>query len=223
MDQTVLQQKLGVVFSNPDLLQRALTHRSADSRNNERLEYLGDAILGFIVAEKLYDMYPDAREGELSRYRARLVRGETLAELAKELELGEYLRLGSGELKSGGYRRDSILADALEGVIGALYLDQGMQVTRSIVLDLYGDRVVNLIDGEDLKDSKTRLQEYLQAKKVDLPVYSVIEVTGQPHEQQFRVECRIADVAITEHGSGSSRRRAEQDAARKALNSLLHE
>jgi len=158
----------------------------------------------------------------LSRFRARLVRGETLAELAKEIELGKYLLLGSGELKSGGYRRDSILADAVESVIGALYLDKGMELTRSTVIGLYGDRFTNLANGEDFKNSKTKLQEYLQAQKLALPICAVTKVTGQPHEQQFIVECRIIDAELIEQGTGSSRRRAEQEAAKKALKTLQH-
>lgn len=218
-----LQKKLGVALEDTALLERALTHRSADNRNNERLEYLGDAVLGMVVAEALFKRYPDADEGDLSRYRARLVKGESLAELARELDLGAYLKLGSGELKSGGFRRSSILADALESVIGAIYLDQGIEVARSMVLALLGDRLDRVSAGGDIKDPKTRLQEYLQGQQRDLPEYEVVKVTGQPHEQEFLVECRVTDVGLVEQATGSSRRRAEQSAARRVLSQLLDE
>lgn len=223
MDLERLQRRLAVEFRDTDLLSVALTHRSAAGKNNERLEYLGDAVLSLIIAEALFEMYPNASEGELSRYRASLVRGETLAHVAKEIDLGDYLRLGSGELKSGGYRRSSILADAMESVIGAIYRDQGLEVAREQVLRLYGTRLSRFAAQIDHKDPKTRLQEYLQARQMDLPIYEVMEVKGQPHEQQFIVECRLTGTGLSEKGKGTSRRRAEQSAARKMLDKLSND
>jgi ribonuclease-3 len=206
---------LGYEFNQPRLLENALTHRSANGRSNERLEFLGDSVLNFVIAEELYNSNPQASEGELSRLRASLVKGEALAEIAAGLNLGDYLRLGPGELKSGGSRRASILADTLEAIFGALYLDGGFQACRNRILCLYRERLAELPPVGDLKDPKTRLQEYLQARQQALPVYSVLNVAGEAHAQHFTVECsteRVRTVAI-----GTSRRRAEQEAARKAL------
>jgi ribonuclease-3 len=210
-----LTPSLGYEFGDRALLEEALTHRSASGRNNERLEFLGDSILNFVIAAELHRSNPHASEGELSRLRASLVKGETLAELAADMNLGDYLRLGPGELKSGGFRRASILADALEAILGGVYLDGGFEVCRCLILNLYQRRLAELPSVGELKDPKTRLQEHLQARQQALPVYSVLEVTGEAHAQHFTVECSIDEgrtVAV-----GTSRRKAEQEAARKAL------
>ncbi|HAS52168.1 MAG TPA: ribonuclease III [Gammaproteobacteria bacterium] len=206
---------LGYSFQAPERLVEALTHRSASARNNERLEFLGDALLNLIIAEYLYRQYPKASEGELSRLRASLVKGETLAELARELKLGDWLRMGPGELKSGGYRRESILSDAVEAIIGAVYLDGGFGACSELVLHLYQNWLIRLPSASELKDPKTRLQEYLQARQRPLPVYNVLEMRGEPHEQSFTVEC-VVDGART-IAIGNSRRKAEQEAARQLL------
>ncbi|MDD3447700.1 MAG: ribonuclease III [Gammaproteobacteria bacterium] len=218
-----LFRHLGHRFQQTELLECALTHRSFRKDNNERLEFLGDAILSFVMAEELYRRFPQAKEGELSRLRASLVKGETLAVLAREFGLGDYLLLGSGELKSGGYRRESILADALEAVIGAIYLDAGMERCRGCVLEWYAERLDALSPQGTLKDPKTRLQEYLQAHRLALPTYLVDSVEGEAHAQVFRVECRIEGLDMTTRGTGSSRRRAEQEAARIALRNITNE
>ncbi len=209
---------LGYAFQQPQGLEEALTHRSASARNNERLEFLGDALLSLIIAEYLFQQYPKASEGELSRLRASLVKGETLAELARELKLGDWLRMGPGELKSGGYRRDSILSDTLEAIIGAVYLDGGFTACRDTVLHLYRDWLAGLSRASELKDPKTRLQEYLQAHQRSLPAYNVLETRGEPHEQSFTVECLVADLRTT--ATGNSRRKAEQEAARLLLEQI---
>lgn len=212
--------KLGYTFDNIDHLKLALTHRSFGGRNNERLEFLGDSIVNFVIAEALYHQFNEAREGQLSRLRARLVKGLTLAELAREFELGDYLQLGSGELKSGGYRRDSILADAMEAVIGAIYNDGGMEVCRERVLTWYEERLKNLNLNDTQKDPKTLLQEFLQSRQQALPKYEVISVEGEAHDQTFTVECEVVLLDSKTTGIGSSRRNAEQQAAQKALESL---
>lgn len=209
---------LGYVFHQPQLLEEALTHRSAGGRNNERLEFLGDSILNLVIAAELYATHPRAAEGELSRLRATLVREETLAELAQRLNLGDHLRLGSGEMKSGGFRRASILADALEAVFGAVYLDSDFETCQRLILRHYQDRLTGLPAVSELKDPKTRLQEYLQARQRALPVYQVLEISGEDHAQSFRVEC-VVD-AVRTVAVGSTRRRAEQEAARRALELL---
>lgn len=211
---------LGHQFNDPGLLREALTHRSVGSRNYERLEFLGDGILNFVIAAELYHRFPRASEGDLSRLRATLVKGDRLAEVAKGLNLGDYLVLGSGELKSGGFRRVSILADALEAVFGAVYLDAGFDAGRRLILNLYGDLLSSLPDPAELKDPKTRLQEALQARGLPLPEYSVIHVSGAPHKQVFRVSCRLTGLDVVTEGAGSSRRKAEQDSAREALERL---
>jgi ribonuclease-3 len=211
------RERLGFGFSDPALLERALTHRSFGPEHNERLEYLGDAVLTFVVAEALYLRFPAASEGELSRYRASLVSGEALAAVAAEIGLGAQLRLGEGELKSGGQRRATILADALEAVIGAIYLDRGLDAARDSALRLFGGAIDALPAAAELKDAKTRLQEWLQGRGFALPAYTVLEVTGEPHEQQFRVRCDVVELAITAIAEGSSRRRAEQEAAQRVL------
>ncbi len=214
---TWAEQALGCRLGSAALLEAALTHRSHGSRNNERLEYLGDAVLNFVVAELLYREFDGATEGELSRYRASLVSGETLGEVAAAIGLGEQLRLGEGELKTGGYRRASILADALEAVIGALFLDRGLDEARAAVLRLLGPRLRRLPAAAELKDPKTRLQERMQGKGLELPRYEVIEVSGEPHDQQFEVRCVLDGPGLHAVARGTSRRRAEQEAAALVL------
>lgn len=215
-----LIKALGHEFNNPDLLLLALTHRSYGNKNNERLEFLGDSIVNFVIAEDLFQRFPLAREGQLSRLRARQVKGVTLAELAREFNLGQYLRLGSGELKSGGFRRESILADSLEAIIGAIYLDAGMPATKERILDWFASRLSSTSLKDTHKDPKTRLQEYLQARQLPLPVYSVIQVEGQAHAQIFSVECTVEQLNYKPLGVGSSRRLAEQEAAQKVIQAL---
>lgn len=215
-----LQQALGYQFRNPELLQLALTHRSAGGHNNERLEFLGDSILNHIIAEALYHQFPDSREGEMSRMRARLVKGETLAKVAQEFEFADYLRLGSGERKSGGHRRASIRADALEAVIGAILLDGGQQACRDCVLRWYASRLEGLSASATSKDPKTRLQEYVQGRGLALPNYEQGGVEGEDHALRFHVDCRLESLELTTQGQGSSRRKAEQAAALAALAAL---
>ena len=215
-----LQRSLGYKFQDSGLLSLALTHRSAGGQNNERLEFLGDSILNHIIAESLYARFPQAREGELSRMRASLVKGDTLAELARELDLGDYLVLGSGERKSGGHRRGSILADALEAVIGAILLDAGVETCRERVLEWFDPRLVRLADKAVDKDPKTRLQEYLQGRGLSLPEYRLLNVQGEAHSQLFTVACLLGTPQASVEGTGSSRRRAEQAAAQGALERL---
>ena len=213
------QQQLGYRFNDPALLNQALTHRSATGQSNERLEFLGDAVLSAIISQALFLRYPQASEGDLSRLRASLVKGTALAELARGLNLGDSLRLGGGELKSGGFRRESILADALEALFGAIYLDGGFERCQQVILNLYQARLAALPLGDDLKDPKSRLQEHLQSRQQPLPVYSVLEVSGAEHARQFKIQCQVDDQLRTV-ASGSSRRRAEQEAARRALTEL---
>lgn len=215
-----LQRRLGYEFRDTTHLQLALTHRSFGSQNNERLEFLGDSILNMVIAERLYQTFPSAREGQLSRLRARLVKGVTLAEIAREFELGEFLSLGSGELKSGGFRRESILADALESIIGAIYLDSGFERCREMVLAWFDGRLERLSLQDTQKDPKTRLQEYLQSRQQPLPQYEVVSVEGEAHAQLFRVECSVPGLQTNTIGNGGSRRLAEQQAAREALRAL---
>lgn len=212
-----IAERLGVEFRDPGLLALALTHRSHGSANYERLEYLGDAVLSFVVAELLFQRFPAASEGELSRYRASLVSGERLAAIAAGLGLGEHLRLGEGEMKSGGQRRATILADALEAVFGAVYLDRGLRAAQSVAERLFGDALAALPQAAALKDPKTRLQEWLQGRGLALPAYTVLEVSGEPHEQHFRVRCDVTGLALAAEAEGSSRRRAEQEAAQRIL------
>jgi ribonuclease-3 len=212
-----LAERLGVGLADPALLAQALTHRSFGSLNNERLEYLGDAVLSFVVAEMLFARFPAAAEGELSRFRASLVSGDSLAAIAGGIGLGEQLRLGEGELKSGGQRRATILADALEALFGAVYLDQGLDAARRVAERLFREPVEALPSAADLKDPKTRLQEWLQGRGHALPAYTVLEVTGEPHDQRFRVRCDVPALALTAVADGNSRRRAEQEAAQRIL------
>ncbi len=214
-----LCQTLGYHFRSGQLLSTALTHRSAAGvANNERFEFLGDAMLNMVIAEALFQRYPRADEGDLSRLRATLVKGETLASIARELDLGTYLHLGEGELKSGGFRRNSILADAVEAVLAAVYLDSDFLTCRQLILDLFRQRLDALPPVAELKDPKTRLQERLQADQKPLPVYQVMAVSGAPHQRCFTIECRLDGFSIV--AEGSSRRKAEQEAARKALERL---
>ncbi|MDP0563509.1 MAG: ribonuclease III [Candidatus Endonucleobacter sp. (ex Gigantidas childressi)] len=213
-----LERKLGYEFSDKAWLLLALTHRSYGSRNNERLEFLGDSIVNFVIAEVLYERFSTAREGSLSMLRSSMVCGVTLAEIGREFELGDYLRLGSGELKSGGYRRQSILADAVEAIIGAISRDSDINVCRSIILSWFESRLKELSTiNEKNKDPKTRLQECLQARKQPLPQYSVTGVNGVDHELVFTVVCELESINNRTVGIDSSRRGAEQQAARKAL------
>jgi len=218
-----LARKLGLRFSDPDLVRRALTHRSAAADNNERLEFLGDSVLGFVIAERLYQKFSGADEGVLSRLRATLVNQTALANIARQLHLGDHLILGSGELKSGGYRRDSILSDALEALIGALLLDQGMDACRTWILKLFAEQIEGLSIRDWKKDPKTRLQESMQARGLQLPMYTLRSVVGQPHDQSFVVECRVSQTEETCEGRGSSRKRAEQASAEKMLAKLAEE
>jgi ribonuclease-3 len=216
-----LRERLGYDCRDAALLEAALTHRSAATLNNERLEYLGDAVLSFVVAELLYRMLPCAPEGDLSRLRASLVSGETLAAVAAEQGLGDWLVLGEGELKSGGHRRKSILADALEAVVGAVYLDGGMDPARAVVERVLRTRLDHLPPAAVLKDAKTRLQETLQGRGQELPVYVLLAAIGPPHQQTFRMRCELPGLDIAAEAEGSSRRRAEQEAARLVHEELL--
>jgi ribonuclease-3 len=202
------------------LIEAALTHRSAGGSHNERLEFLGDAVLNCLVADILYRRFPQADEGELSRLRATLVNGEALAMLAAGIGLGEEVRLGPGELRSGGFRRPSILADAFEALIGAVYLDGGLDAARDVVGRVIAGRVASLPDAAELKDPKTRLQEFLQARGLPLPVYSVEQVRGDAHLQTFEVRCDVAALSLSAHGTELSRRRAEQQAADEILKQI---
>lgn len=215
-----LRDKLAYEPRDLGLFAAALTHRSASGHNNERLEFLGDAVLNLVVAEHLYRQFPNCTEGDLSRLRARVVSSEPLAEVAAALGLGDVLRLGSGELKTGGFRRKSILADALEAVCGALFLDGGLEVARRVIETLFEPRILALPPPEALKDAKTRLQEHLQSNGFALPAYIVDRVEGEAHAQVFWVTCKVQGMNVTATGSGSSRRRAEQEAAGRILQQL---
>ena len=215
-----VEHALGYVFAQPALCEAALTHRSAGAEHNERLEFLGDSILNCSVARLLYDAHPLADEGALSRLRATLVSGETLAQIAAELKLGEHLRLGPGELKTGGFRRASILADALEAVLGAIFLDAGFDAAAVVVARIMAPRISDLPAADTLKDPKTRLQEALQARGLALPVYTLTAATGDPHLQSFTVTCEVPVFGLAAVGEGASRRRGEQLAAAKLLELL---
>ena len=217
------EARLGYAFRDPALLDAALTHRSASKRNYERLEFLGDAVLNFNVAVLLFREYPEADEGDLSRYRATLVSGASLATVAAGLSLGEQLRLGGGELKSGGFRRSSILADALEALFGAVYLDGGDPAAAAVIERLFAGPLGALPEARELKDPKTRLQELLQARGLGLPAYVMQQVSGDPHDQWFVASCEVGSLGLQERGEGSSRRRAEQAAAQRVLARLNEE
>ena len=215
-----LQQALGYTFVRSDLLTQALTHRSYGAVNNERLEFLGDSVLNCTVARALYDTFPDLPEGSLSRLRANLVRQETLADIAVALKLGDSLRLGEGELKSGGFRRPSILADALESLFGAIFLEAGFDEAQRVVRGLFDPLVAKIDPKASGKDPKTQLQEMLQSRRMPLPDYQLVDTRGEAHDQSFVVECVLSRPALSTRGVGKSRRAAEQEAARLACEQL---
>lgn len=215
-----LEKALGHAFARTELLTQALTHRSHSSPHNERLEFLGDSVLSCCVASLLYQHFPNLNEGELSRLRASLVRQESLAEIAAGLRLGDVLRLGEGELKSGGFRRPSILADALEAVFGAIYLDAGFDVASRVIAALYRERIARIDPRADAKDAKTALQEWLQGRRLPVPHYALLATRGEAHAQEFEVSCSIPSLNLVFAGRGPSRRAAEQLAARAALDHL---
>jgi ribonuclease-3 len=212
-----LKSKLAYEFANDDLLRQALTHRSAHGTNNERLEFLGDSVLQLVMSELAFDKRPDATEGRLSRIRSSLVKDKTLSEIATELGIGDHLSLGAGERKTGGHRRASILADALEAIFGAVYLDAGFDAARKVILRVYGDRVRKLPEKAERRDPKSRLQEYLQARQLALPDYEMERVTGKAHRQTFEVSCSVAEPERQTFGKGTTRRAAEQQAAAAML------
>lgn len=217
-----LSKRLGYQFNNDKLLEQALTHRSAKGSHNERLEFLGDSVLGFVIAENLYQKFPQSSEGELTRMRSSLVKGVTLADLAREFNLGDYLILGPGELKSGGFRRDSILEDAIEAIIGAIFLDANIDTVKAIILQWFESRLVKINPENEQKDPKSRLQEYLQGRQIPLPQYEVIQITGQSHQQEFTVRCSSEKLAIEVITKGASRRKAEQEGALQLLEKIQH-
>lgn len=211
---------IGHPFKNQDLLKQALTHRSAGAPHNERLEFLGDSIVNMLIAEALFSRWPKADEGALTRARAMLVCEGALAVIARTLQLGERLTLGPGEMKSGGHRRDSILADTVEAVVAAIYLDVGFEACRAVVLPWFEESLAAVPVGKPEKDPKTRLQEWLQARQKGLPVYELVSETGDDHAKHFQVRCRVADPAVATEGEGTSRRLAEQQAAAAAIAQL---
>ncbi|MXP67244.1 ribonuclease III [Pantoea sp. Aalb] len=212
-----LQRKLGYIFNYPELLYQALTHRSASNKHNERLEFLGDSILSYVIANVLYHRFPHVDEGDMSRMRATLVRGNTLAEIAREFHLGECLHLGPGEQKSGGFRRESILADSLEALIGSIFLDSSIYTVEKLIIHWYQKRLDLISPGDKQKDPKTRLQEHLQGRHLPLPSYIVVQVCGEAHDQEFTIHCQVSSILDPIIGIGSSRRKAEQSAAEQAL------
>lgn len=222
-DYQALYKVLGYSFNDVENLKLALTHRSAKGKHNERLEYLGDAVLGMVVADELFHRFPEQSEGKLTRMRSTLVKGDTLAELASEFGLGEFLLLGQGELKSGGFRRNSILADAVEAIIGAIYLEAGLPVVQKLILSWLKTRIGTLSPDQHPKDYKTRLQEYLQGRKLPLPEYEVVNISGEAHDQTFAIECRVTGIERPIKSEGSSRRKAEQRAAAVALRELIND
>ena len=215
-----LQRKLGHVFSDPALLLQALTHRSFGQLNNERLEFLGDSVLNCVTSIALFERFPDLKEGELSRVRASLVRQEALHRLAMDLQLGDCLRLGEGELKSGGFRRPSILADAVEAIIAAVFLDAGFEVAKTVIDRLYVPLLAEVNPAAPSKDPKTALQEWLQGRKIALPTYTMVQVLGEAHAQEFEVSCEVPKLAVRTVGRGTGRRAAEQQSAQLALTKL---
>lgn len=215
-----LSRHLGYPFKNPALLRQALTHCSAGIENYERFEFLGDSILSFVIANELFNLFPSQSEGQLSRLRSFLVKGEMLAEIAREISLGDYLFLGQGELKSGGFRRDSILADSLEALFAAVFLDGGIESAQQVILQLYRSRLNTTSLNDGMKDYKTQLQEHLQSIKKPLPEYSLAHIEGEDCQQIFHVSCQVAGMKIKAAGEGSSRRKAEQFAAQSFLKQL---
>lgn len=218
-----LARVLGHSFARPELLKQALTHRSAVGPSNERLEFLGDALLGFVIAEALWERLPNADEGDLSRTRATLVKKEALARLARQLKLGDYLILGAGEARTGAQGRDSILEDTLEAVFGAVYLDAGFAAAKQLILQQFAEPLTAAVSQGQLKDPKTRLQEALQARRRPLPVYEILEIAGSQHEQSFQVACSLVDQGLSTQGTGTSRRRAEQAAAELMLEMIAND
>jgi ribonuclease III len=217
MPEEAVERRLGHAFRNTALLRQALTHRSHGTPHNERLEFLGDGLLNFVVARLLYDRFAKLPEGDLSRLRAHLVNQQTLSELASSLSLGDHLCLGEGELKSGGFRRPSILADAFEAIIGAIFLDSGFAAAEQVLGRLYEPLLARVDPAALGKDPKTRLQELLQGRRLALPLYSIVNVSGEAHEQHFMVECAVPELGVKARGEGPSRRAAEQEAARAAF------
>lgn len=215
-----LLKNLDYTFNNKTLLLSALSHRSLGNQNYERLEFLGDAVLNFVIAAELFRRFPKAKEGELSRLRASLVKRETLASLAKDFQLGDFLLLGIGELKTGGYFRESILADAMEAIIGAIFIDSDFETSQHKILQWYDDRLNRVAGLKIPKDFKTQLQEYTQARKLELPVYEILAIEGEAHAQIFHIQCNIITLPFVTQGTGNSRRKAEQEAAEKMLQLL---
>lgn len=216
-----LSKVIAYEFKDRALLELAFTHRSAAKQHNERLEFLGDAVLGMVIAEILYEKFPTQPEGKLTRMRSSLVKGETLAKIAQEHDLGKLIKLGSGEMKSGGNRRASTLADVVESILGAIYLEAGLEVVRLTIDKLWRARIDKLDPNIQIKDNKTQLQEYLQSRQLPLPEYEVIEIKGKDHNQTFRVSCKTQVFTDALIGEGKSRRFAEQDAAQQTLEKIL--
>jgi ribonuclease-3 len=217
MDLTKLEAFLDYRFRDKNLLTTALTHRSFGAQHNERLEFLGDSVLNCVIAAALFDRFRDLPEGDLSRLRAHLVRQDTLYDLARQLRLGEYLQLGDGEIRSGGKERPSILADALEAIFGAIYQESGFDRAAQVICRLFATQLAAIVPGASMKDAKTRLQEWLQGRRLPLPAYQLLEITGAAHEQRFLMACQIEKLKVVTEGAGTSRRLAEQDAAGRAL------
>lgn len=215
-----IEQAIGHVFAEPALLRTALTHRSHSSPHNERLEFLGDSVLNAVIARQLFERFPDLPEGDLSRLRANLVRQDSLHRLASSLALGHELRLGEGEIKSGGAKRPSILADALEALFGAVWLDGGFEAANRVIVGLYSGMLAAIVPGQPMKDAKTRLQEYLQSRRLSLPKYVLVNSQGEAHAQLFTMACSIEALHLRTEGQGGSRRAAEQVAAERALEQL---
>lgn len=217
----LFNQKYGLQFADLRLLEIALTHRSARVDNNERMEFLGDSILGFVIADKLYHKFPEASEGILSQLRASLVNQESLAGLARGMDIGSYLIMGSGELKSGGFERDSILSDTLEAIIGAIFIDQSFTSSWRWVLKIFAKKIDLLATDNWQKDPKTQLQEFMQSRRLELPIYNLLSQIGLAHSQTFTIECRVSMTKESSLGHGSSRKKAEQDAAQNMLSILV--
>ena len=215
-----LEKTLNYRFNDTDLFTQALTHRSATGVNNERLEFLGDAILDFVISDAVFRRRPDADEGDLSKLRASLVKAASLSKIAAELGIGDHLILGSGERKTGGHRRASILADALEALIGAVFLDSGFPAATAMIDKIFARQLDELPDADDLRDPKTKLQEWLQARKLSLPDYDLVSVSGEAHQQRFLVRCTVDAMSQTTDGESTTRRSAEQQAARRMLDLL---
>jgi ribonuclease-3 len=215
-----LFSSLGYQFIDLSLLQQALTHRSVGKLHNERLEYLGDAVLGMCIAEVLYLKFPKQPEGKLTRMRSNLVKGHTLSAIARELSLGTFILLGSGEMKSGGHRRDSILADAVEALLGAIYIESGLDAVKVVIERLFASRIAKLDPNIQIKDNKTQLQEYLQSRQIELPNYEVLAISGKDHAQTFQVRCTVDSLNLAETATGKSRRIAEQEAAKTILEKI---